>query len=375
VLLFFPDPLRRGKSSLILGEKYIDFARCFAMMREPDYMQPLAQLYERTYGQPPTTIVQLKGDGSDRHIFRLADQARSVIGIWSEDHALNEAFLEFSHHFARHRLRVPAIYAQDLAHGVYLEQDLGDWTLFDWMVAIREKEGFSPQITAMYRKVLEDLPLFQIVAGRSIDYNLCHQHREFGEDSMAWDLHYFRHRFLEVFYKGKVSWSALERDFRHLRSFLLQEPRDYFMYRDFQSRNVMIVEGVPYYIDYQSGRRGALQYDVASLLYDAKANIPEATRQELLAHYLEWVQQFASVDRERFLHYFYGFVLIRMMQAFGAYGYLSVVKGKKHFFRSVPYAIRNLELLLEKDLPILRMLPTLRKVYEELVSDTELRGA
>ncbi len=337
-------------------------------------MDSLAQLYEKTYGQPPATIVQLKGDGSDRLIFRLADQGRSVIGIWSEDHALNEAFLEFSRHFAHHHLRVPTIYAQDLAHGVYLEQDLGDWTLFDWMVAVREKEGFSERITAMYRKVLEDLPLFQIVAGKSIDYDLCHQHREFGEDSMAWDLHYFRHRFLEVFYKGKLSWSALEGDFRKLRAFLLEEPRQYFMYRDFQSRNVMIVEGVPYYIDYQSGRRGALQYDVASLLYDAKANIPEPIRQELLAHYLDWVQQFAQVDRERFMHYFYGFVLIRMMQAFGAYGYLSVVKGKKHFFRSVPYAIRNLELLLEKDLPLLRQLPTLRTVYEGLVSDPELRG-
>ncbi|MCR4438294.1 MAG: phosphotransferase [bacterium] len=337
-------------------------------------MEQLARLYERTYGRQPLTIVQLKGDGSDRHIFRLADDRQSVIGIWSEDHALNESFLEFSRHFADHGLRVPAIYAEDLSQGVYLEQDLGDWTLFDWMVGIREKEGFSPRIVAMYRKVLEDLPLFQIVAGKSIDYNLCHQHREFGEDSMAWDLHYFRHRFLEVFYKGNLNWSALERDFRQLRAFLLEEPRDYFMYRDLQSRNVMIVDGLPYYIDYQSGRRGALQYDVASLLYDAKADIPEPVRQELLAHYLDWVQQFAPIDRQRFLHYFCGFVLIRMMQAFGAYGYLSVVKGKKHFFRSVPYAIRNLELMLEMDFPLLRQLPTLRGVYEELVKDVELRG-
>ncbi|MDZ7270551.1 MAG: phosphotransferase [candidate division KSB1 bacterium] len=337
-------------------------------------MEQLARLFQKTYGHEPSSIVQLKGDGSDRHIFRLADEERTVIGIWSEDHALNVAFLEFSRHFARHGLRVPAIYAEDLSRGVYLEEDLGDWTLFDWMVALREKEGFSPRIVDMYRKVLEDLPLFQIVAGASIDYDLCHQHREFGEESMAWDLHYFRHRFLEVFYKGPLDFTKLEEDFRRLRVFLLEEPRKYFMYRDFQSRNIMVVEGKPYYIDYQSGRRGALQYDVASLLYDAKANVPETTRMELLAHYLDKVQQYEKVDPQRFVHYFYGFVLIRMMQAFGAYGYLSVVKGKKHFFKSVPFAIRNLEILLEKDLPILAQLPELRKVCEGLVSDPELRG-
>ncbi len=270
-------------------------------------MEQLRRLFHKTYGSVPASIVQLKGDGSDRHIFRLADEERTVIGIWSEDYALNLAFVEFSRHFSRYGLRVPAIYAEDLSQGVYLEQDLGDWTLFDWMVALREKEGFSPRIEDMYRRVLEDLPLFQIVAGTTIDYDLCHQHREFGEESMAWDLHYFRHRFLEVFYKGPLDLAKLEGDFRRLRSFLLEEPRNYFMYRDFQSRNVMILNGQPYYIDYQSGRRGALQYDVASLLYDAKANIPEPTRMQLLEHYLKVVQQYATVDPQRFMHYFYGF--------------------------------------------------------------------
>ena len=207
---------------------------------------------------------------------------RSVIGVAGDNRAENEAFVYFSKHFHSFGLPVPAIYAEDLDNGVYLEQDLGLFTLFEWMSPLKESEGFGESIISMYQKVLSWLPIFQLSAGRSLDYSYCYQHASFGRESMTWDLRYFQHRFLAPFYSSAVDSRALEADFAKLVNHLLEAPSGYFLYRDFQSRNVMILDNEPHFIDYQSGRRGALQYDVASLLFDAKANVPQAVR-ELLA--------------------------------------------------------------------------------------------
>ncbi len=335
-------------------------------------MERLKHIFKNTYGRDADKIVPLKGDGSDRKIYRIFSGSETVIGIIGNDYDENVAFVEFTNHFRREGLRVPEIYAMDLKKGVYLEEDLGDYTLFEWMKKIRDKDGFNDKIKKMYRQVIEYLPNFQIKAGAGIDYTRCYQHVIFGKHSMNWDLHYFKNRFLEVFYKGEIEHDQIEHDFNTLIDFLLEEDRKYFLYRDFQSRNVMIQNDLTYYIDYQSGRKGALQYDVASLLWDAKADLPQDFREEMIAAYLEKVNEFEPVDEKRFMRYFYGFVLIRMMQAFGAYGYLTVVKKKKHFFKSVPFALRNLQILLDKNLEIFDKIPTLRRIYEKLVVDEEL---
>ena len=332
----------------------------------------LEKLFRQTYSEEPETIVALKGDGSGRRVYRLQNKRRSVIGVVGDHRAENEAFIKFSQHFRQHGLPVPEIYAENLLEGVYLEEDLGQHTLFEWMQPIRQQEGFSARVINLYKSALAWLPEFQIKAGRSLDYSYCYQHASFAWDSMQWDLQYFRHRFLEIFYQGKIDASELQKDFDHLVHHLLEEKADYFLYRDFQSRNIMVKDERPYFIDYQSGRRGALQYDVASLLYDAKANIPQTIREELLDHYLACLAKMIDISKERFMKYFYGFVLIRIMQAFGAYGYLSAVKGKKNFLKSVPYAVANIELLLQKD-TILNDLPTLRRIFTDLVRDPKLR--
>lgn len=337
-----------------------------------DFMNILSDLHRKKYGFPPNSIVPLRSDGSDRKIYRVFSGKETIIGIIGNNYDENAAFLSFSKHFRESGLRVPEIFIEDLKSGAYLEEDLGDDTLFQWMMKIRDHNGLTEQVKAMYRQVVEYLPRFQIAEGPNLDYSLCYQHDEFGEESMLWDLNYFKHRFLDEFYKYPMDPNALEADFQTLMNFLLEEDRNYFLYRDFQSRNVMIKNNLPYFIDYQSGRHGALQYDVASLLYDAKADLPESFREELIQVYLKAVQKFANVNHDRFLKYFYGFVLIRIMQAFGAYGYLSVVKKKKHFFKSVPFAINNLKILLEKKLPVLEKMPTLKSVYSNLVSDESL---
>lgn len=336
-------------------------------------MERLKKLYEETFGASVSTIESMKGDGSDRKIYRIRSQNHSVVGIVHENRAENRAFLEFTRHFFRMGLKVPEIYAINKNITAYIEQDLGDYTLIQWMNLIRPQKGFAPEIIDKYRQIVRILPEFQIRAGKGLDYSLCYQHIEFGEVSMWWDLEYFHNRFLTPFHKKPIDQDNLYVDFDHLVKFLLEEERDYFLYRDFQSRNVMIFEDTPYFIDYQSGRKGSLQYDLASLLYDAKARVPEEIREELREEYLQSALSLIKIDRQRFNYYFNGFALIRIMQAFGAYGFLSIVKGKKHFLQSVPFAIENLEILLHQQDTFLKKFPTLRQVFIQMTEDPALR--
>ncbi|RMD98997.1 MAG: phosphotransferase enzyme family protein, partial [Calditrichaeota bacterium] len=295
----------------------------------------LAKLFERWAGQAPTKIVPLPAHGSDRKYYRLFGAKKTAIGAYNPDRKENIAFLTFSQQFHELGLPVPEIYLQDLDRDIYLEQDLGDTTLFSFLSEIREKEGFSDKIVQAYERVVEWLPRFQIQAARTLDFSVCYPRASFDRQSMMWDLNYFKYYFLKL---AKIPFNEqdLEDDFQRFVDFLLQAERDFFLYRDFQSRNVMLVDGQPYFIDYQGGRRGALQYDIASLLFDAKADIPVEIRQDLLERYIREVSRWLPMERETFLQYYYGYVLIRIMQALGAYGFRGFYERKKHFLRSVP---------------------------------------
>jgi aminoglycoside/choline kinase family phosphotransferase len=333
--------------------------------------QSLSVLFEERFGEPAETIVPLKADGSDRKLFRLTAGPRSAIGVVNPDTRENRAFIEFSHHFRKSGLPVPEIYAEDLDQGRYLEEDLGDTTLFQFLTANRVGEGLSAGTLALYRKAIDLLPRFQIQAGRTLNYDVCYPRSSFDKQSMLWDLNYFKYYFLRL---AKIPFSeqALEQDFRRFAEFLLKAERRFFLYRDFQSRNIMVRGGEPFCIDYQGGRRGALQYDVASLLFDAKADLPAEVRDELIERYLETAATFATIDRASFLTHYPGFVFIRIMQAMGAYGLRGFYERKHHFLASIPYAIRNLEYLLRTaELPL--DLPELTQVWRRLVASSTLR--
>ncbi len=333
--------------------------------------QPLKDLFESRFGEPVERATPLKADGSDRKLFRLTTASRSVIGVVNPDDRENRAFLEFSRHFRKCDLPVPEIYAEDLDRGIYLEEDLGDTTLFQFLTANRAEGGLSKETLDLYRMVVDMLPRFQIEAGRTLNYDACYPRAGFDKQSMLWDLNYFKYYFLRL---AKIPFSeqALEDDFERFTDFLLQAERCFFLYRDFQSRNVMVRDGKPFFIDYQGGRRGALQYDVASLLYDAKADLPFQLRDELVERYLDAAARLEPVDRAAFLTYYPGFVFIRIMQAMGAYGLRGFYERKHHFLASIPYAVRNLEyLLLKAELPV--TLPELTHVWRRLVASSSLR--
>jgi aminoglycoside/choline kinase family phosphotransferase len=334
----------------------------------------LKKLFEQHFHAPPERIQPLQGDlgGSGRKIIRLANEKVSAIGILYGVREENVAFLEFSKHFRRHGLPVPEIYAVDLSHGAYLQEDLGGTTLFEFLSKNRTGENIAPEVVEAYRKVVAVLPRFQVEAGRDLNYKVCYPCASFDRQSIAWDLNYFKYYFLRL--AGiPFNEQALEDDFGRLTEFLLSAPRDYFLYRDFQSRNIMLCNGDPFFVDYQGGRKGALQYDIASLLYDAKADLPPELRQQLLDHYLDRLSSFIKLDREAFLHHYYAYVYVRILQALGAYGFRGFYERKAHFLQSVPYALKNLRWLLHHvQLPI--ELPTLLGAFNSMLASEKLQG-
>ena len=222
----------------------------------------------------------------------------------------------------------------------------------------------------LYRKVLAVLPRFQVEAGRDLNYKVCYPRASFDRQSIAWDLNYFKYYFLRL---AGIAFNeqALEDDFSHLTKLLLSAPHDYFLYRDFQSRNVMLREGEPFFLDYQGGRKGALQYDVASLLYDGKADLPPELREELLEYYLAQLGSHLQFDRDAFMHYYYAYVYVRIMQALGAYGFRGFYERKPHFLQSVPYALKNIRWLLHNvSLPI--ALPALMTAFNSMLGSEKL---
>jgi aminoglycoside/choline kinase family phosphotransferase len=332
----------------------------------------LKHLYRQTFGQLPQQILPLGADGSSRQYFRLHCEDHTVIGAYNTDRRENVAFMTLSRHFKQHHLPVPEIYAADLDLGVYLQQDLGDDTLYDRLMAIRKEDGsFSKRLIHIYEMVLEALPRFQIAAGKDLDYSVCYPRSRFDEQSIRWDLNYFKYHFLKL---ANIPFDeqALEDDFERLTAFLLETETTYFLYRDFQSRNIMWYKDQPYFIDYQGGRQGALQYDVASLLQDAKADIPWDIRDTLLDHYIDIVDTSKPVDRKQFIDYYYGYALIRLMQAFGAYGFRGLYENKSHFLRSIPFAVQNLEgLMARARLPV--ALPALQSAWERICTSDSVR--
>lgn len=321
----------------------------------------IRQLYEEWAGSEAEEVLALAANGSNRRYWRMTGGGRSCIAAWNDDVRENEAFFYYSRALHERGVRVPEVYAvaDDRRH--YLQQDLGDMTLYAYLYDKRRQGGgFDAEMLALYRRVLDDLAAMQ-VAGRDLDFGMAYPRSDFDAQSIQWDLNYFKYYFLKLLHIP-FDEELLERDFRTLTQYLLGADCGFFLYRDFQSRNIMLVEGEPYYIDFQGGRRGAAQYDVASLLYSAKSDLPEVVRQELLRHYMDCLAARTPLDRADFEGRFYAYVLVRIMQAMGAYGYRGHFERKDYFLASIPLAVANMRMVAEgHPLPI--EVPHLQQVW------------
>jgi aminoglycoside/choline kinase family phosphotransferase len=326
--------------------------------------EQLGNLFVQYSKRLPESIVQLPGSGSYRQYYRIKSNQTTIIGVYNEDIAENAAFLSFTKHFYKKGLLVPEVLAEGKAQNVYLLQDLGDNTLLNHLQKLNYPGEIRPEVIDVYKQILEQLPRFQILGHEGLDYSLCHPRYAFDRQSMMWDLNYFKYYFLKL---AKVPFheQALENDFNVLVDFLLTADCNYFLYRDFQSRNIMLLDNKLYFIDYQGGRKGALHYDIASILFEAKTSIPADIREELLDHYLVALNQYLPVKRDDFLHHYYGYVYIRLMQAMGAYGFRGLYEKKELFLQSIPLVLNHLDwLLTHVKLPV--ELTELTKVWKYL---------
>ena len=296
----------------------------------------------------PVRITQLPPSASPRKYFRVyVSDGTTYITAWNSNVEENEAFISFAKHFRSQNLPVPEIYRVHAEKHFYALEDLGDTQLFH----IIKEDGFTEKTISLLEKSLDKLFEIQTRGIENLDLSVAFPRAEFDETSIMWDLNYFKYYFLKL---SEIDFNEqrLENDFIKFTQTLLQPERKYFLYRDFQTRNIMIVNGEPYFIDFQGGRKGALHYDVASLLYDANADIPQEIREKLLSHYLEILSSRYPQEAEEFHKYFNHFVLVRMLQALGAFGFRGLVQRKQLFIEAIPPAIANLQKLLEEKLPL-----------------------
>lgn len=329
--------------------------------------EKIEKLFYDTFSFSVDRMEEISAHGSSRRYFRCISGAVRVLAAYNADRKENMAFVDYAEQLRKKGINVPDIYAVDMENGIYLLEDLGDETLFDFISASNYRE-----IEDVYTRVVRILPKIQVEAGKGFDYTNAYPRKDFDSQSIQWDLNYFKYYFLKL---ADIPFNEeeLEKDFASLKDYLLDCDCSYFMYRDFQSRNIMLKDGDIYFIDFQGARRGALQYDLASLLYDAKANLSEQLRKKLLSVYLEELGKYVRIDEKEFTDRFYAYVYIRIMQAMGSYGYRGYFQKKEHFLKSIPFALKNLSYLQDNVvLPV--ELKYISHLFRQMICSEKLRS-
>lgn len=308
-------------------------------------MVVLKKLFKEYFGVESELVTQLGGSASHRKYFRLTGGGHNAIGVEGTDADENRAFITIAGHFKSKGINVPEVYASD---GLcYLQQDLGDTMLFDVAVADRT---FDRELLA---KTLQALPKIQVEGAKGMPWEVCYPQESFDARMVDFDLNYFKYDYLKLT-GAEFNEIKLQDDFDRLKADLLKDSQDCFLYRDFNARNVMVVDGEPWFIDFQGGRRGPIYYDVASFLWQARAKYPEELREELIGKYLEALRGYMEVDEVRFRERLALFVLFRQLQVLGCYGFRGMWEGKQSFRDSIPLALENVHRLLPlKDYPYL----------------------
>lgn len=305
-------------------------------------------LFQSYTGKPAANITELSSSGSNRRYFRMKSATCTLIGVQGTSREENEAFIYLSKHFKEKGLPVPEVYAYTDDRTCYIQEDLGNSMLFNVIEKGRKSSVFDEEEQLLLHKTIALLPAFQFNGAEGLDFSHCYPLPEFDKRSILWDLNYFKYCFLKT--TGmEFNESRLEDDFNKLTDILLRDTSNTFMYRDFQSRNIMIKNGEPYFIDFQGGRKGPVYYDIASFLWQAKACYPADLRESLLNEYIRSLQTYMPVDETYFRSQLKHFVLFRTLQVLGAYGFRGYFEKKSHFIQSVPFALDNLRTLLKNE--------------------------
>jgi aminoglycoside/choline kinase family phosphotransferase len=335
----------------------------------------LSLLFRDFTGHSPESLTVLPKSGSDRIYCRMVKEDFSVLGVWNPSRKENDAFTGFAARFNEIGLRVPRVFKYLPDEMVYLTEDLGDLDLYTW-VQERRKEvesGSEEKIEEMYRGILKELTRFQFEADRIIDYELAYPRKKFDRNSVMWDLNYFKYMFLKLSGTG-FNEQLLEEDFKKLATTIEKVRSTGFLYRDFQSRNVMVKGGIPWFIDFQGGRKGAPYYDVASLLLDPYVELDSKLHKRLLDYYFEITSSEIKVDPGTFYREYLVFGTVRLLQALGAYGFRGLYERKPNFTESIPPAVRQLNRIFENE-EITKLFPELTRIVSSLYRKYEQSGA
>jgi len=323
----------------------------------------IARIYLKYSGEEPLSVVQLPPTASDRVYFRITSPSgQTFIATQSSNLRENASFINLSHHFVSHKLNVPRILHVEPDFSVYIQDDLGDTTLFSLLQENTENR-ITDTIRNHYKQALEQLVRFQLDASSDLDFSHCYPVEAFDKQAIMWDLNYFKYYFLKpsgIHFEEDL----LEIDFHTIANSLLADHLKYFMFRDFQSRNILISNNKPWFIDYQGGRKGPILYDLASCILDAKANLPINFRNELVDFYYKLLPSHIKPERDYFNNKLAVCKMVRLLQAFGAYGFRGMIQKKTLFLQSIPYAAANLKLLLSDNIPL--KLPHLTPLLEAI---------
>ena len=337
--------------------------------------ETLSALYKEVFGAVPAKVETLPGAGSNRVYVRFtAADETTCIGAFGNDLEENRSFLYLARHFSSKGLPVPQVLGVSADEHGYLLSDLGDVSLHQALSVWRE-QGYSEHADsaesayALLRRTLRTLPHFQVEGAQGLDFERLLSPNTFCERSVMFDLNYFKYCFLKTS-DLPFDEMRLEDDFEALTEALMEgvDNETNFLYRDFQSRNVMICGSDPFMIDFQGGRRGPLPYDVASFLWQASASYPQALRERLIEEYLAELATLRTVDREAFRQSLRRFVLFRLLQVLGAYGLRGRFERKAYFLQSIPLALANVRELLKQG--VAQAYPTLEAILLQLSAQT-----
>ncbi|BDQ13049.1 RapZ C-terminal domain-containing protein [Sediminibacterium sp. TEGAF015] len=307
-------------------------------------IEAIGQLCQQALQLTPDRIEKLPQSGSDRVYFRVYSATNTYIATYNINTRETATFVYFSQHFKKAHLPVPAILAVNDTNTIYLQEDLGTESLLNKL----EASGHGEYVYQLFQKSLSALARMQVLGHQGLDYNWCLTAKEFGKQAIMSDLLYFKYYFLDTLQLPYDKQAMLD-DFDALSTYLTRTQNKYFMFRDFQSRNIIVQNDQVHFIDYQGGMQGALQYDVASLLWQAKAELSEEWKDQLLEYYMDQVDPLLPepVDRITFVSQYNGYVLIRLLQVLGAYGFRGLFERKAHFLASIPLALHNLKFFIE----------------------------
>lgn len=310
-------------------------------------MNQLIELYRERFSAEPESCVPIAGSASNRRYYRLSGTGNSCIGVVGTDIRENEAFLKIADHFRAKGINVPEVYAVSEDRMAYIQEDLGRVVLFDMLGQARKTGEDMDRVDALLCKTMSILPKIQYEGADGLDFSVCYPQPSFDRRMVMFDLNYFKYCFLKP---SGVEFDevALQDEFEEFADHLLEEDTDTFLYRDFNARNIMVCGNDPYFVDFQGGRRGPVYYDVASFVWHARAGYPEASKQMMLDSYLDALTAYRTVERAAFVERLDLFILFRLLQVLGAYGFRGLVEHKANFVTSIPAAISELRGMLER---------------------------